>query len=318
VDLDADCVLYGQLETLFWSPPQDLLSTASLAAIPRQVTTLAIVTLAAGAFILLFYKELRLSSFDPDLATSLGFRAGWLGAMLLALVAAATVAAFEAVGSILVIAMLICPAAAARMLTDRLRTQLVLSGAIAVAGAAVGYFAGTRLPQALGLPGAVNAAGSIALVAGLAFALAAIASPSHGAIARVVRRHALARRVAIEDLLGSLYRVGEGSRAPEPMDARLRRVMPRAQRLGLVEGPPESPALTRRGEAAARALIRRHRLWETYLVERAGMLPDHVHDQAEALEHLVDVESASLGLDPVPETDPQGRVIPGDGGPPPA
>jgi manganese/zinc/iron transport system permease protein len=320
VDLDADCVLYGQLETLFWTPPEHagLLSAETLATIPRQVTTLAVVTLVAIGFVALLYKELRVTSFDPELATSLGIRAGWIGALLLALVAAATVAAFEAVGSILVIAMLICPAATARMLTDRMRTQLVLSGAVAVATAALGYFAGTRLPRALGLEGDVNAAGMIAVSAGLVFALAAAASPSHGVIARALRRRALSRRVAVEDLLGALYRLSETGAGPAPTPTRLLRPARLAERLGLIEpGSTARPSLTAKGQTAARALVRRHRLWETYLVERAGMLPDHVHGPAEALEHVLDAESPALGLDPLPVIDPQGKRIPGDESPPP-
>ncbi|HZW10352.1 MAG TPA: metal ABC transporter permease [Phycisphaerales bacterium] len=320
VDLDADCVLYGQLETLFWTRPSGagLLSAATLASVPRQVTTLVIVAACAVGFIALLYKELRLTSFDPDLATSLGFRAGWVGAMLLALVAAATVASFEAVGSILVVAMLICPAATARLLTDRMDRQLVLSGLIAGATAAAGYFAGTRLPGALGLPGAVNAAGAIAVVAGLAFALAAVASPSHGIVARALRRQALSRRIAVEDLLGALYRRAEAGPGAAPLAARLLRAAPLARRLGLVAGAPaQTPSLTEKGETAARAIVRRHRLWEAYLVERAGMLPDHVHEPAEALEHVLDAESPGLGLDPLPVVDPQGKRIPGDGGAPP-
>lgn len=319
VDLDPNCVLYGDLEALIWFPPSSSPRPVLVDVLlhpPRQVTTLAVITLASGAFIALLYKELRLASFDPELATSLGFRASWLGAMLLALVAAATVAAFEAVGSILVIAMLICPAATARLLTDRFRTQILLSGVIGAGSAAAGYFAGTRLPQALGLPGAVNAAGAIAVTAGAAFAIAALASPTHGVLAAAVRRRALATRIALEDLLGALYRTRESPALSAPLSPRVARAARSAERLGLVVrtgGGHPGVDLTAKGLESARALVRRHRLWETYLVERAGLPADHVHDAAEQLEHLPRVGPRARDFAAPPSLDPQGKRIPGDG-----
>lgn len=312
VDLDADCVLYGQLEGLIWTPPADapLFSPEALAAIPRQVTALAAVSIVCVVFITALSKELRLVCFDPELATSLGFRAGWVGSALMALVAAATVAAFEAVGSILVIAMLICPAATARLLTDRLRTQIMLSGCVAAVAGAGGYFAGTRLPPALGLSASVNAAGAIAVVAGALFALAAILSPRHGVLARALRHRALSRRVLLEDFVGAIYRRHESGRQQGALPDRVLAAEPLARRLGLVEGPRGELSLTERGRALASSVVRRHRLWESYLVRRAGMQPDHVHDPAEALEHLLDPERRGLGLPTPPLTDPHGRAIP--------
>ncbi|MCC5823312.1 MAG: metal ABC transporter permease [Phycisphaerales bacterium] len=171
IDLDADCVLHGNLEALLWFPP-DNITLASLATLPRQVHTLAFVMLGTIAFTAVFYKELRLTSFDPALAGALGFRPGLVNTLLMTLAAAAVVASFEAVGSILVIAMLICPPAAARMLTNRLGTQILLSQAIAIATAVGGYFAATQLPPLFVPDLTLNAAGMIATVSGI-FVLAA-------------------------------------------------------------------------------------------------------------------------------------------------
>lgn len=187
VDLDADCVLHGQLETLVWYTAPDswsaLLQWSTLAAFPRQVVILAGTCLFAIVFIGLLFKELRIAAFDPALATTQGFHAGFLHYLLMIVVAAATVAAFEAVGSILVIAMLICPAATARLLTDRLLPQIIWSAAIAIMTGVLGYFAATMVPAAFGKD-AVNAAGSITTVAGFVLVLAIIASPRQGLIAR--------------------------------------------------------------------------------------------------------------------------------------
>jgi hypothetical protein len=116
----------GNLEGTVWLVATgwgDLLDPGALASLPESIWRLLAVTLLIAFLITLFFKELRLSTFDPGLAQSLGFRPGWLSAGLVGAVALAAVAAFDAVGSILVIAMFICPAATARMLTDDLARQ---------------------------------------------------------------------------------------------------------------------------------------------------------------------------------------------------
>src|SRR3712207_5778208 len=110
VDLDADCVLYGQLEDILWLAPTgwaSLADPAVWAELPHEVTTLAGVMLLCALTVLLFYKELKITAFDPALATTLGIPAGLFHYGLVMLVAVAAIASFEAVGSILVIAMLI-------------------------------------------------------------------------------------------------------------------------------------------------------------------------------------------------------------------
>lgn len=322
VDLDAACVLYGQLETLIWMPPAGgATSHATLGSIPRQVFTLAAIALLAIAFVTAFYKELRLMSFDPALGASLGLRVTWLSALLLVLITAATVAAFEAVGSILVIAMLICPAATARLLTDSLRTQLILSTTLGAASAVLGYFAATHWAPALGFPGSLNAAGSITAVTGVLFAAAAVFSPSQGLLAQSYRHRKLTRRVTLEDLLGRLYRsrergVVEGVSnsdslaAPGTSDRAFQHTVALACHKGWVRREGTALSLTEQGLTAARELIRRHRLWETYLVEQAGLSPDHVHDPAEQLEHILAADDATWTT---PTTDPHGRDIPAAG-----
>jgi len=130
VDLDADCVLHGQLETVFWYPPNTLskfFSFETLKLLPAEVVSSFSVFLVVAIFVLLFFKELKISSFDPGLSSALGFSATGLHYILMIFVAAAVVASFQVVGSILVIAMLICPPACARLLTDKLSIQILLS-----------------------------------------------------------------------------------------------------------------------------------------------------------------------------------------------
>jgi len=305
VDLDADCVFSGQLETITWFLPPDSPRSWTLGALlgggpnalPRQVTTLAAVTLIVIAFVALFFKELRITSFDPQLATALGFRSGLVSAALMALVAAGAVASFEAVGSILVIAMLICPAATARMLTDRLGAQVLLSALFALASALLGYYLGAHAPLHLGFTSGLSAAGMIATASGAFLAAAIIFSPSQGVIARELRRLRLSATIAREDLLAMLYRLEElgltralttaqarAALAAGPLPARL--AAHRAARHGQIESANNRLSLTPAGRAVARSLVRRHRLWETYLVRELSLRPDHVHAHAELLEHI--------------------------------
>ncbi len=191
VHLDVEHTLYGSLEATIWIGPEqwsDLLDLSVWATAPQAIHVLAAMTLVVLVLIVLFFKELRIASFDTGLAKALGFKPRLIEIGLMGAVAAAAVAAFQAVGSILVIAMFICPAAAARMLTDRLSTQIVLSGVIAIASAVIGYGAAVYGPAVFGLSEAVSAAGMIAVGAGLIQTLAMLFAPRHGAIPAALAR----------------------------------------------------------------------------------------------------------------------------------
>ncbi|MFG0315460.1 MAG: iron chelate uptake ABC transporter family permease subunit, partial [Phycisphaerales bacterium] len=297
VDLDADCVLHGQLETLVWySPPESWEEASQLRTwigytiepevvdpatgevlraavehkgVPRQVTTLAIMLMLAVAFVTLLFKELRLAAFDPALATTLGFNSTALHYLLMVFVAAATVASFEAVGSILVIAMLICPAATARLLTDRLRPQILISVIVAFVTAVGGYFAATFSPALFELD-ALNAAGMMTVLSGLILAATILLSPSHGVLGRLRRRLRLATRVAMDDLLSAMYRASEEDIAPLTVGsarevyqgAKLKRALKAANRRAYIERQGEHLHLTQQGMRYAKGIVRRHRLWE--------------------------------------------------------
>ena len=187
VDLDAECVLYGQIEDILWLAPTSwgsLLDPAVWADLPREVRTLGIVLVITVLAIVIFYKELKISSFDAALSTSLGINANLIHFGLMTLVGAVAVAAFEAVGSILVIAMFICPAAAARLLTDRLRTQLLLSAALAALAAVSGYTVAAFGPFWFGGENSLSASGMIAVMTGVILALTILFAPRYGILFR--------------------------------------------------------------------------------------------------------------------------------------
>jgi manganese/zinc/iron transport system permease protein len=135
----------------------------------------------------LFYKEFKLSSFDPDLADTLGYSSQFLHYLLMTLVAVTTVAAFESVGSIIVIAMLIVPPATALLLTHRLLPLLFLSAAAAVLAAVTGHLGALVVPGWFGFE-STTSSGMIALASGIIFLLAWLFSPDQGIVTRRFRR----------------------------------------------------------------------------------------------------------------------------------
>ncbi len=187
VHLDVEHALYGSLESAVWLDAtgwRDLFDPATLAVLPASVHRLAAVTAIVILFVLAFYKELKLTSFDPGLADSLGISSRGIGFALVVMTAVAAVAAFDAVGSILVIAMFVCPAATARMLTDSLRAQLWISAGVAVTSGILGYWLAAFGPPLLGFPSSVSAAGMIALVTGVFQMAAMLFAPHYGALRR--------------------------------------------------------------------------------------------------------------------------------------
>ncbi len=176
VELDASCVLFGAIELT----PLDVAWQVSLGGvvleIPRAALVLSVVLIINLLVILLFFKEWRLTSFDPDMATANGFSAGLMHYLLMALTAVTTVAAFEAVGSIIVIAMLIVPPAAAHLLTDRLVPMLIWTALIGIASALLGHLAALTIPPLFGFEDA-SSAGMMGVVAGCLFTLAALSTP---------------------------------------------------------------------------------------------------------------------------------------------
>jgi len=173
VDLDLDCVLFGQLESLVWLEAQgfeSLLDPVALAALPRQLFLLAAVAVVLAGLVALLWRPLHLLCFDADYAAAIGLPARGLELALNLMVAAAAVAAFEAVGSILVVAMLVCPAAAIRLLTDSYRVQVLGGASLGAALGALGYALAGPLPAAFGQDFALNAAGVIGTLGGVTVA----------------------------------------------------------------------------------------------------------------------------------------------------
>lgn len=175
VHLDVDAVLLGELAYA----PFDRLTVLGL-DLPRALAVMGGILLLNLLMITLFYKELKLATFDAGLAAALGFSPLLIHYGLMALVSLTAVGAFDAVGSILVVALMVTPAAAAYLITDDLRRMLILGVGIGVTGALGGYWLARGLDA--------NIAGSMATVIGLIFVAIFLLAPQRGVLAVARRR----------------------------------------------------------------------------------------------------------------------------------
>ncbi|MBC5773247.1 metal ABC transporter permease [Pontibacter sp. KCTC 32443] len=169
VDLDQDCVLYGEIAYV----PLDLwLTENGLSFGPSTIWTLSFVTILIITFIVLGYKELFLTAFDPGYAAAIGISTTLWYYLLMTAVSLTTVASFESVGAILVVAFLVGPPATAYLLTDNFKQMLVLAVICGIVASVAGYY------LAYWLDGSI--AGAIATITGIEFGLAFLFSPTHG------------------------------------------------------------------------------------------------------------------------------------------
>lgn len=180
VHLDVEHALYGNLESLIWLDAtgwSSLVDLSALAGLPDELFRIFIVLMAVAAFVFVMWRPLKLSTFDAGFAEAMGINNGLVGLGLIIVSAICAVAAFDAVGSIIVIAMFICPPAAARMMTNSLTRQVAWSVLFAIVSAVFGYVLAGYGPLWLGFGHSVSAAGMIATVSGLILGTTAIIGP---------------------------------------------------------------------------------------------------------------------------------------------
>jgi manganese/zinc/iron transport system permease protein len=253
--LDADAVLYGEIAL---APAEAW--TVGGAQLGPQAFWLLVGAAAVNALVLaLFYKELKITTFDPGLAAALGFAPAALHAALMAMTAATTVSAFSAVGAVLAVAMIIVPPAAARLLTDRLPAMIALSCLIGAGSALAGFW--------IALAWNVSISGMMAACAGAAFLLCAAAAPQRGILAAWARRRRQKLAFQVEMLLMHLaaHREAPGEEAEgsllhierelEWSPERLSNVVRRAERAGLLQSQGGMLELTSAGMALHREML---------------------------------------------------------------
>jgi manganese/zinc/iron transport system permease protein len=309
VDLDLDCVLYGEIAYT----PFDTVEVGGI-TVPRAVLINAALLLVNLLIVGLLYKEFKICAFDPEMATAVGINVAVMHYLLMALVSVTTVGAFESVGAILVVAMLIVPGATAYLLTDRLERMLLIAVAVGGAAAVLGYMMARALDCSI--------AGAMSTVAGGLFALAFLFSPTHGFVSRRIAQRRLRRQVAEEDFLlwtarrldsglAAEFTEDEASQALEWLPSEVAHVAARLRRSGWLDGRGDQFSLTPEGQARATELLRRHRVYESYLGD-LGYPTDHLHAAADRVEHHLS-PALTAALDDAarhPQIDPQGKPIP--------
>lgn len=170
--LDIQHSLMGEITFIPWNKVE----LPFIGSVPMAVVSLSIVLLIVLLVLLLFYKEWKLTSFDPVFAASIGIPVTLMHYIFMSLVSITSVAAFDAVGAIMVVAMLITPASAAYLWTDKLPTMLVLSCSFGVAAAWIGYYVAVWLDTSI--------SGAMAFATGIIFLISFIAAPRYGIIAK--------------------------------------------------------------------------------------------------------------------------------------
>lgn len=318
VDLDPSCVLYGAIEL---TPLDTILLFGQ--EIPQAAVTSGFMLLINLVFVIVFFKELKITSFDPALATTMGFNANVMHYLLMTLVAATTIAAFESVGSILVIAMLIVPGAAAHLMTDRLGWMLIISVVFSILSAFLGHLGAITVPTWFGFQD-TSTAGMMAVAAGALFLLAFLFSPRYGVLSRVANQFRLGLHIVGDDILGFLYRYHElASEKATPVpaldiknalqsDRAVNLMIWDLKRKGMLQRQNGGYALTASGKEAGKGLIRSHRLWEAYLCNVMGYCDTDVHRHAHRFEHFTDpkLQEELSHVTGNPDQDPHHRKIP--------
>ncbi|MDQ0272037.1 metal ABC transporter permease [Cytobacillus purgationiresistens] len=172
VHLDVDHALMGEIAFV----PFDLVQLGFLPPLPKAFLMLSAVLITNLLIIVLFYKEFKITSFDPQMAAAIGIPVLFIHYLLMGMVSITTVASFDSVGAILVVAMLIAPGASAYLLTNKLTIMLLLSAVFGIASAVLGYYTASFLDASI--------SGSMASVNGIIFALVFLFSPSKGLISK--------------------------------------------------------------------------------------------------------------------------------------
>ncbi|MEM1205806.1 MAG: iron chelate uptake ABC transporter family permease subunit [Acidobacteriota bacterium] len=297
-----DKFLFGQAATLM----------------PRDLRVMAILGVFVLASVALCFKELQLLCFDRDYGGALGFPMRGLEVFLTLLLVTVVVVGLQTVGVILIVATLVMPAAAARQWTERLGVMLVLAAVLGGGSGAAGALASAAVPR---LPtGPV-----IVLLASGVLVVSLLVAPRRGMVWTWLEDRRMVRRILSENLLKDLYVTGERgedfrTRVPWPAlmgmrgqgAAEVRRVGRRLRADRLLDTFTDGARLTERGLDAARRVVRKHRLWELYLTRQLELASDHVHRDADAMEHTLSEEAVAI-LDEklgYPELDPHGQPIP--------
>ena len=286
------------------------------------ITMLDVYTFSALALVLLlgvalFYKGFQLMTFNEDFAHAIGLPVGLIRVTFTVLTVLAVTIGIQTVGVVLMAALLITPAAAARAWTKSLPQMIVLAAMFSAISAILGTLISSAITKMPTGPW-------IVIILGLIGFTSLFIAPEKGWLFK--RKRALENRSKTnrENIMKLMYRqeekCGTGNKLSIPQILSIRAMREDALRVGLKDLKKrlwiiehiDGFTLTDLGRIEGRRVVRLHRLWELYLTERLGMAPDHIHPQAETMEHVITPEIEALLIKElgVPERDPHESLIP--------
>jgi manganese/zinc/iron transport system permease protein len=283
-----------------------------------DLVTFSIVAVILLVMVLALFKEFSLLAFDKDYARSFGLPVKGIELVLTSLIVLAVVIGIQAVGVVLMAAILITPAAAARFWTDKITVMFFLAsmfGAISGLGGAFISYTAPSMPTG---PWIVIVISTIAFIS---FFFA----PTRGVIGRYIRQAKIRKTINDENVLKILYQLGEENKnffIPRLVDEIIRKrfydkqalisILKRLTRQGYIERTRNLWGLTEEGKNRAQRVVKIHRLWELYLTTYMHIAPDHVHEDADTIEHLLtpELEERLEKILGYPKVDPHQSTIP--------
>lgn len=287
------------------------------AMLPRDIYLFVLVDLVLIAAIWLFYPYLKLYAFDANFAGAIGLPVKGIAFLLSTLTVLAIASGIQAVGVVLMAALIITPAAAARFYTKRLSAMLGLAMIFGVVSAIGGVFISYIAPSMPTGPW-------IVVLLSFAAIFTFIFAPKRGMYQRYRSQVQHREKINHENVLKLLYQLNEANAgtaftsselsSKRYFDSRLlQRTLDKLTRNGLLNFSSGKYTLSDDGRHEAMRVVRLHRLWELYLNVRMNIPQDHVHNDAEAIEHIItpELEEALLKELDYPSLDPHASVIPG-------
>ena len=279
----------------------------------HEIVMFAILFLVILLAVVIFYRSFILISFNPDFARSIGLPVRFFEFLLTSLTVLAIAAGIQALGVILMSALIITPAAAARLWTHNLKKLLIIAVVFSIlAGISGAYVSYAKAGMPTG-PWVIVILSAITLFS-IAFA------PGRGMLSRYFIRLKNAQKITDENILKTMFTLSENKEPAisfritdltshrsfdtDTLSYGIRRLIKR----GLLLRKENSLVLTEAGFTESRRIVRLHRLWEQYLLKRTTIDADHVHSGAEVIEHIITPEiekelERELGIEGMPKDD---------------
>lgn len=288
------------------------------AAISRaDVIAYSIICAIIIAVVLFCFKSFKILSFNPEYAQSIGMPVKWMEMLMTSLTVLAIAAGIQALGVVLVSALIITPAAAARFWTNNLVKMTFFSVVIAIVSGYLGAFISY---QYKGMPTGPWIVVFLSIITLFSFILA----PNRGLIKRFLEQRQIRNKIRNENILKAIYQIHETDQLQGDLSLKLNasqllqirqfqtdhlmRGLKALIRQGYINQINDTYYLTSEGKKESLRIVRLHRLWEQYLLKRTTIDSDHVHSGAEAMEHILTPEIEAelmrdLGIHEIPEED---------------